>query len=151
MKTATSGTVARPWSESRELALHRLNMLIGYCVLVCVVATAVLALFGQLLFACLTFILIVALSLARTENAEELNATLKNRPRAGAAGLTRFHWHNHTTISFECPCGTTKTFEGCSFYSNGVDAGGGRYSLVCGCGRGHYKFRVQLSTKGNQP
>jgi hypothetical protein len=67
-----------------------------------------------------------------------------NKPFHGSAGLTRWHWHQHTAIAVTCQCGNVHTFEGKQFFARQDDPGGGRYSFVCGCGRGHYKFAANV-------
>jgi hypothetical protein len=69
----------------------------------------------------------------------ELSAMEPNRPYFGARGLTKWRFWPHHQAEFDCRCGRRLTFAGVAFSPNSVDPGGGRYSLVCFCGQGHYK------------
>lgn len=88
----------------------------------------------------------IALALAMVQGKQRMRiaAMQANKPEHGAVGLTRWHWHACGEIFIVCLCGRADTFEGKQFFPRAEDPGGGRYSFVCGCGRGHYKFPVAV-------
>ena len=133
------------WSEEREtrtrgiLLFCTFAMLIGIVVIMVGVyqKSASVAIGGTILFS-----LSIA-SLIRWNT--YLERMLPNKPFHGAQGLTRWHWHTKDTVSVTCPCGLINTFEGKEWCPNELDHGGGRFSFVCKCGRGHYKFRSDIT------
>ncbi len=86
-----------------------------------------------------------------------------NRPNASnVLEMTIWHFHEHSAVAFRCPCGKTLFWkdaerfpklgarpvimpeaypgEGRVTVDGNYPAGQARYSLVCECGRGHYKL-----------
>lgn len=72
---------------------------------------------------------------------EKLDAMLLNKPRS-MSGLT--HWVQLRPWQTEmcCACGAQIRIADAHWYPNPVDAGGGRFSIVCSCGIGYFKLKA---------
>jgi hypothetical protein len=69
-----------------------------------------------------------------------LVAMLKNKP-AGTGSLTPFirlrPWQNEIS----CQCGASVHIANGKWFPNAIDAGGGRFCVVCPCGVGYFKLK----------
>jgi hypothetical protein len=71
----------------------------------------------------------------------KLYAMMENKPRSGAP-LTKYTWLPAYAFNVLCPdCGRIVEID--QWMDNPIDAGGGRFSKVCECGRGYYRLRSQ--------
>jgi len=75
---------------------------------------------------------------------------LANKPCGDVRRMTQWIWHRYDVDEFACPCGMRQSFLDVDFHPNEVDPGGGRYALVCGCGRGHYKMRAPIAQSAHR-
>lgn len=67
---------------------------------------------------------------------------LLNKPRS-IGGLTEWVKLRPWQTEICCACGAIVHIDGAPWFPNSVDAGGGRYSIVCPCGIGYYKLREE--------
>jgi hypothetical protein len=138
-----------PWSASGELWTRRALVFDTIaCISSGIGAVACLAflvfdsdkrfsLVGGILGAAAIFWLYMA-----ARDAMKLNAMLLNRPY-NAAGMTTWVQLRAWQTEICCACGTIVIIDGAPWFPNSVDAGGGRYSIVCPCGIGYYKLREE--------
>lgn len=131
-----------PWSGHEEMWLTRIVTLDWILAWVFFVGAGGAFLWRQLLLgiALDSVAILWAALLLRDRN--KLRTMLQNKPRS-TAGLTEWVKLRPWQTEICCACGTIVHIDGAPWFPNPVDAGGGRYSIVCPCGIGYFKLREE--------
>lgn len=135
--------MSKPWSAERELRLSliaRMSFWTAFGIFIGAIIGMTLSRKPTLIaWNLLAMVLPVCINAwARYQLAD----MAPNRPHFGEQGLTHWQIWEPFVESMVCRCNLRLYFANATFHANKIDPGGGRYSLICGCGQGHYKFRT---------
>ena len=143
--------MSKPWSQSRETFLRIVRDTCAYAALGAFagVIGAVIRHNHRLAIDFLVIIGVLLVGVGWAVNA--LADILPNKVAGDIRRLTPWSFWPHTADAVTCMCQRVLSFrEDATWHPNEgrhvVDPGGGRWAMVCPCGRGHYKFNVDPRT-----
>lgn len=139
-KSRVANHTSVAWSAQDE-KLQRAIVWINYVAMwLCLIAAALVGTYGHFIVAALFVGFAVVWVADCSRQKKKYAAMLENKPRS-MAGLTQWIQLRAWQTDMWCACGAIVHVEDASWFPNPVDAGGGRFSIVCPCGIGYYKLK----------
>jgi hypothetical protein len=129
-----------PWSANFEKWIRRLILFEWITVWVAIIFFVGMMAQKMLWPALFGLLLIVLFGADLIYHQDKLEEMLSNKPRS-TAELTMWVQLRDWQTEMNCACGAQVHFSTAKWYANSVDAGGGRFSLVCPCGIGYFKLK----------